>query len=130
MVRTDHEPRASGILKPEDQIIAQELFDHARINSGNVRDTSEGLTIVTVTNTRLRRSSMELYKDGKDVGQVTLRLRRGRSSWHDDGAEGFSGVFMEGSKVEPDQFHPTTEMRDRILRQVHNVFVRPKPQSE
>jgi len=130
MIKTDREPRASGILNPQDQRIAQELFDHACTNGGTVRDGSEGLTIVTVTDRRLRKSSMELHKDGRYVGQITLRLRKGRRFWHDDGAKGFDGVFMEGSKVEPDLFRPTVETRDKVLRIVHDVFVRPQPQSE
>ena len=68
---------------------------------------------------------MELYRDSHDVGQVTLKLRRGRRFWHDDGAEGLGGFIGDLSKVEPEPFRPNAELRDRVLRKVHDVFVSP-----
>ena len=36
MTKTDREPRSSGILNPDDQQIAQELFDHALNNDKEI----------------------------------------------------------------------------------------------
>lgn len=116
--------RRSGILNPNDQQIAQELFDHT-LNNGRRVEIREGeeVTITTVTCHRVHGSSMELYRDTHDIGQMTVRFRRGREFWHDDGAEGHVGVFDDLSKVGPDLIHPDAEMRDRILREIHDIFV-------
>src|SRR3990167_10896637 len=111
MTKTDREPRSSGILNPDDQQIAQELFDHALNNDKEiVLRKGDELTMVTVTRYGARRKSMELYRDSHDVGQVTLKLRRGRRFWHDDGAEGLGGFIGDLSKVEPEPFRPNAEL--------------------
>ena len=129
MERPRPESRASGILDPKDQEIAQGLFNYVLSHGGEVRDETNGLTIVTIIGRRKRNQSIEIYRLGSDVGEVTLRFNRGRKSWQDGGSKGLTGVFMEGSKVEPDQFHPSTEQRDGLLRTVASHFLPPMPQS-
>ena len=73
---------------------------------------------------------MEIHRDSKDVGQVTLKFRRGWKTWHDDGAEGYAGIFVdESSIVGPEYYHPTTSTRDEVLRKVANIFVPESSQS-
>ena len=126
MVNTDREPRQVPVLNPSDQQTANELFDRAVENAHGQMVLLGGSDSAVVTVLKKgKRGSMEILRVSPEGGEVTLRLRKGRKGWQDDGAEGIAGSFFEGSKVEPEEFHPNARTRDRVLREVHDIFIAP-----
>ncbi|MBF8249542.1 MAG: hypothetical protein HW400_143 [Candidatus Levybacteria bacterium] len=111
------------MLNSKDQKIAQELFNHVDNNGGIVCDESRGWSIVTITSRRKRGSSMELCRDANDVGHVTLKLRKGKRFWQDDGYEGFTGFLGKASMIAPEKVYLTMAMRDKIIKEIHDVFI-------
>ena len=120
------EQRGSSILDEQGQQIAQQLYDLALSRGGSVRDDSVEVTIVTVTGRKKRAQSMEVFVDGN--GGIETRFRRGRRGWQDDGSHGQSGVFGEGSIMQSEEFHPTTEQRRETLRNAAQRFLPSQPQ--
>lgn len=126
MVNIDREPRSTPILSPSDQQIADKLFNRAVESAhGQMVLLGGSESAVVTVKKRGRKGSMEVFVENHQVGQVELKIRRGKKGWHDDGAKGKAGSFFEGSKVEPEEFHPNSEMRDRVLREVHDIFIAP-----
>lgn len=124
MVNIDREPRSTPILNPSGQQIADELFNRAVESAhGQMVLLGGSESAVVTVKKRGRKGSMEVFVENHQIGQVELRVRRGRRGWHDDGAKGKAGSFFEGSKVEPEEFHPTAEVRDRVLQRVHDIFL-------
>jgi len=118
--------RQSSILNPEDQQIAQDLFDHTRENDGEVvLPKGDELTTAVINENIYGSPSMELNREGSDIGHVTLHFRRGKSLWRDDGAIGFSGSYGDLSQFGPVPYHPDEKTRDKVLREVYVVLVAP-----
>lgn len=125
MVNTDHEPRRVPKLNQADQQIADELFENAVENGGELRQDVGGEFTYVVVLKKGKNGKMELERHTHGV-QATVTFRKGKGAWHDDGAIGKAGGSGEySSKIEPEKFHLGSDFRDRVLREVYDVFIAP-----
>jgi hypothetical protein len=129
MARVECASRESGMLNPKDQIVAQELFDRIN-NSGRDRFSTISKSDFSVISANIlnkgrHNSLMEIHKGG-----LTLKIRKGKRFWQDDGSRGFADISLETSRVKLDLWHPSANIRDNVLRQVHDIFVKPQLQSK
>lgn len=131
MTKAECQPRSSGMLSPKDQIVAQELFNSIQneVLGIAVNTSPNECWMINIQGAGKKGSRMEIDTESSGEGQITVKFRKGKKYWHDDGSEGFAGFFGDASKVEPESFHPSVATRDSVLRQAHDIFVKPQLQS-
>lgn len=115
--------RDSGILNEQEQQVAQNLYDVAVENGGQLRYIDgENLTFVQAMRIGKRKKIIEITYSSVKEGQITVEFLKSRRGWQDNGAKGYEGFFGDTSKVEPQQFHPTAEKRDKVLNNAFSLF--------
>jgi len=121
------ELRSSGILNPPEQKIAQELFDCTFSNGGRlIKKGLEGLsTVAYAGGTRKQAMALVMEKDS-GIERFVLSIKKGRRGWQDDGFFRTGTFLLGNSGIKSTIYHPSPEKRDGILKQFHNILIKPQ----
>ncbi len=82
MAGAEGQPRSIPVLNSAEQTAANELFNRAaECAHGQMVLLGGSESALVTVKKKGRRGSMEVFRVSPEVGQVTLRLRRGRKGW-------------------------------------------------